>query len=213
LEAPTALLGVMGKGSIVDLQPSWFVVSDAESSHVELRMRVNEGERSAHLMQDSSRCQSDESGHFDMADRRLEDPPVQVAATTLSDFSDGRIQHFRSDQAHFVTVMGMNDEFERERVMAFADLGICDWMIVARFPSDEAGKTLASSIDEIEPKVIGERPVSIRSLGGSDQIAHDREIIGLHLAFDVENVHAVTLPLRSWSIPRDGRRRASLLVV
>lgn len=109
-------------------------------------------------------------------------------------------------------MMGMDDEFERERVVAFADLGIRNRMIVARFPRDEAGKTLASTVDEIEPKVIGERPVSICSLGGSDQIAHDREIIGLHLAFDVENVHAVTLPLRPWSIPRDGRRRASLPV-
>lgn len=156
-------------------------------------------------MQDASGSQPDESGHFAVTDRRLEDPPVQVATATLGNFAYGCPQHLGADQAHFIAMMGMNDEFEGERIVTFADLGISDRVIVAWFPGHESRETLASTVDEIEPEVIGQRPMSICPLSRSDQIAHDREIIAMHLAFDVENVHAVTLPLRPWSSPRGAR--------
>jgi hypothetical protein len=163
-------------------------------------------------MEDPSRGQTNQASDVFVADRWLEDPPVQVTTTRESYFAYGSPQHLRADQVHFVSVMGMNDEFEGKGIVSFADLGVGDRVVVAWFPSDETGEALSSTVDEIEPEMIRQWAVSVCSFGISDEIVHDHEIIALHLAFDVENVHVATLPLGSWSSPRDKGERVWLLV-
>jgi hypothetical protein len=163
-------------------------------------------------MEDPSRGQTNQASDVFVADRWLEDPPVQVTTTCESYFTYGSPQHLGADQVHLVSVVGMNDEFQGKGVVSFTDLGVGDRVIVAGFPSDETSEALSSTVDEIEPEMIRQWAVSVCSFGGSDEIAHDYEIIALHLAFDVENVHVVTLPLGSWSSPRDKREHVWLLV-
>ena len=66
---------------------------------------------------------------------------------------------------HFVTVMRVDNDFHREGVVTFADLGIGDRVIVIRFPSNEASEALAATVDEVKPEVIGEWTVPIGAFG------------------------------------------------
>jgi endonuclease-3 len=80
-------------------------------------------------------------------------------------------------------------------------------MFVTGFPGHQSGETLASTIDEIEPQVIRQRAMTIGPLCSVDQVTHCGDVIGLHLAFDVEDSHEITLPL-GFMVEVERRERA-----
>jgi hypothetical protein len=58
-------------------------------------------------------------------------------------------------------------------------------MVVIAFPGDETGKTFTTAIDKVEPEVIRERAMAIGALGVTQKVADNRDVIGLHLPFDI----------------------------
>jgi hypothetical protein len=62
---------------------------------------------------------------------------------------------------HFVAMVRMHDELDRERIMALADLGIGNGMVMIAFPGHETGKTFTSTIDKVEPEVIRQWAMAI----------------------------------------------------
>ena len=59
----------------------------------------------------------------------------------------------------------MDHEFNRERIMALADLGVGHGMVVITFPGNESSETLAAAVNEVEPEVIRKRSMAIGSFG------------------------------------------------
>jgi hypothetical protein len=69
--------------------------------------------------------------------------------------------------------------------MALADLGIGNGMVMIAFPGNETGKTFTTAVNEVKPEVIGERAMAIGALGVTQKVADNRDVIGLHLPFDI----------------------------
>jgi hypothetical protein len=49
--------------------------------------------------------------------------------------------------------------------VAFADLGVRHGMIVITFPGNKSSETFTTTVNEIEPQVIGEWPMPIGAFG------------------------------------------------
>jgi hypothetical protein len=69
--------------------------------------------------------------------------------------------------------------------VALADLGIGNGMVMIAFPGNETGKTFTSTIDKVEPEVIRQWAMAIGALGVTQKVADNRDVIGLHLPFDI----------------------------
>ena len=95
----------------------------------------------------------------------FKDPPMHVSASVDSNFVKCSGEQLGSDEMHLVTVVRMNHEFNRERIMALADLGVGHGMVVIAFPGNESGETLAAAVNEVEPQVIRKRSMAIGALG------------------------------------------------
>jgi hypothetical protein len=63
-------------------------------------------------VEDATGVETDASSHLLVNDRWFEDPPVQVPAPSVGHFADCRLENLRSEQAHFVSMMGMDDQLE-----------------------------------------------------------------------------------------------------
>jgi len=61
--------------------------------------------------------------------------------------------------------MRMNDDFHREGIVTFTDLGIGDGVIVIGLPSNEASKALTATVHKVKPEMIRERTVPIGAFG------------------------------------------------
>jgi hypothetical protein len=88
-----------------------------------------------------------------------------MSATVDSDFMKCSGEQFGADEMHFVSVVRMNHEFNRERIMTLADLGVGHGMVVITFPGNKSGKTLAAAVNEIKPEVIRKRAVAVGAFG------------------------------------------------
>jgi hypothetical protein len=67
-------------------------------------------------------------------------------------------------------------------------------MVVTGLPGHEAGESLTAAVHQVEPQVIGQRAVAVGAFGIAEEIANDRDVVGLHLTLDVEDPHGLTLP-------------------
>ena len=95
----------------------------------------------------------------------FKDPPVHVSATVDGDFMKCRGEQFGADEMHFVTVVRMNHEFNRERIMTLADLGVGHGMVVIALPSNKTSETFSAAVNEVEPEMIREGSMAIGSFG------------------------------------------------
>ena len=95
----------------------------------------------------------------------LKDPPVHMSATVDSNFMKCGGEQFGSDEMHLVAVVRMNHEFNRERIMTLADLGVGHGMVVVTFPGNKSGESFAAAVNEVEPEVIRKGSMAIGSFG------------------------------------------------
>ena len=95
----------------------------------------------------------------------FKDPPMHMSAAVDGDFMKCGGEQLGPDEMHLVTVVRVNHEFNRERIMALTDLGVGHGMVVITFPGNESGETLAAAVNEVEPQVIRKRTMAIGALG------------------------------------------------
>jgi hypothetical protein len=58
-------------------------------------------------------------------------------------------------------------------------------MVMIAFPGHETGKTFTTAVNEVKPEVIGQWAMAIGALGVTQKVADNRDVIGLHLPFDI----------------------------
>jgi hypothetical protein len=90
---------------------------------------------------------------------------MHVSATVDSDFMKCRGEQLGPDEMHLVSVVRMNHEFNRERIMTLADLGVSHGMIVIALPSNKTSETFTAAVNEIKPEVIRKWAVAVGAFG------------------------------------------------
>ena len=187
VEVPAALLGMTGEGPVVDGEPGLLVLADDERPRLE--RRCVDRQRAAHLVQQATGGQPDLGGQLHVGLGGLEHPPVHVTASLAPDDLQGRVQQLRPDRHRLVAVVGMDDELEGPRVVAPADLGVGHRMVVPGLPRHQPGEARAPTLDQVEPGVVAEGVVVVGPLGGLQETADDRDVVGAHLALHLEAGH------------------------
>ena len=62
-------------------------------------------------------------------------------------------------------------------------------MRVARLPRDKADEPPTASLGEVEPEMIRERPMTVRSLGRLKELGDLGDVMRRQLSLDVETTH------------------------
>jgi endonuclease III len=135
---------------------------------------------------------------------------VDVTATVGGDHVEGGPQHLRPDRERLVAVVGVDHDLDRPAVAPPRDVRVRNRMVVVGLPRHQPGVAGPPALGEVEPAVVAQRPVSVGGLGDVEELGDRGDIVGVHLALDLESPHRLTLPVRSRGMarPRSPKGRA-----
>ncbi len=182
---PSALFAVFQKGAVVDREPGRVVVAGNEVTGLDRGPDV-ERERSAHLVETANGCQAMGLGERTVGIGGVVDPPEHAAATGARERVEGGLGDVVEHDPAVVDV-GADERLERRRVVGSGDLRQRDRTgLVGRDHRDEPVATAAA---EIEPEVVGERPVAGRRSRALDELGECPDLFDRRPLQDLDRSH------------------------
>ena len=141
---------MFGECLVVHLQPREFIDSHSKWHRLDNGEWGNDlggqWQLNAHLFHRAPEMESHFPSDLDMGRSWLEHPPMHMAAAFGVDERHGFIQHLRSDDRHFISVMRVDDEIDQPRVIAAGNLAIRHHVVVTRLPRHQAGETRSAPL-------------------------------------------------------------------
>ena len=177
------------EGSVVHLKPPPLVLARPEGSRLYGRALALIGQRPPHLQQVSAALEPDGRGDLVVQLARLRDPQVDVAAPGRGDLRQGCRQQVVTE-ARLLPPVGVDDVLDRPAgLVTAADLRIADHFVARRLPRHEPRKALAAPLDEVEPLVLAESPVTVCRRGSLHQPSESCDLLLAHPPLDLDFVH------------------------
>lgn len=214
---PAALLGVPVERGVVHREPRILVPPRFEWSGHEIGPFV-ERERHAHLPQVPSRLEPDRRRDASMGVGRLVHPVMDVTAALGSDEVGGFAEQAWRDLEGVVSMVRIDDQVDRPRLVAARDLRIGEQMIVTGFAEHEPGEFGPPAVRSVDPPMLVHRLVTVGRAHAPDEVLDLGHVASVELSLDHEVSHAPTT-LSTGTVaavarsrlpnpdPPDGRRR------
>jgi hypothetical protein len=115
-------------------------------------------------------------------------------ATALDgDLAECRLDHLWTDGRHLVAMVGVDDQLDGVRIVALRHLGIGDRVGVAGLPGNEPDEPLSAALGEVEPEMIGQRPMIVGPLCGLEELGDLGHVMRRKLPLDIESTHVSRL--------------------
>jgi hypothetical protein len=110
---------------------------------------------------------------------------VHVTTALGRDDVEGCADDCGADRFEAVAVVRVDDELEGPGLGPARYLGVADRVVVAGFPGDQAGETLAPALHQVQPLVLTQGPVVVHRLGHVEEGGDGGDVAPPHLALDL----------------------------